>query len=50
MSSALSSYAATIDKECSEDDNNNNSNNNNLLSYHWNRIVHVQHTAFDVIW
>ena len=42
----LSLYAATNNKECSEDDVNNDSNNNNLLSYHWNRIVHVQHMVW----
>ena len=46
LSSASSSYAASIDKECIDNDNNNDSKNNNLLSYHRNQIVHVQH----VVW
>jgi hypothetical protein len=45
LSSASSSYAETIDKECSGD--NNDSKNNNLLSYHRNQIVHAQHMALD---
>jgi hypothetical protein len=47
LSSASSSYAASIDKECIDNDNNNDSKNNNLLSYHRNQIVHVQHMALD---